>query len=73
MGKPTIVHTVAYRCFEQERLKASFFFSRGSKDMSYASKLFTSIAVQLTNNVPSLQQHIYNAITYHRPEDRINT
>ena len=31
--------------------------------MSHAGNFFTSIAVQLANNVPSLQQHIYDAIT----------
>jgi hypothetical protein len=31
--------------------------------VSHAGKFFTSIAVQLANNVPSLQQHIYDAIT----------
>jgi hypothetical protein len=31
--------------------------------VSHAGKFFTSIAMQLANNVPSLQQHIYDAIT----------
>jgi hypothetical protein len=31
--------------------------------VSHAGKFVTSIAVQLVNNVPSLQQHIYDAIT----------
>ena len=31
--------------------------------MSHSGKFFTSIAGQLANNVPSLQQHIYDAIT----------
>ena len=31
--------------------------------MSHAGKFFTSIAVQLANNVPSLRQYIYDAIT----------
>ena len=31
--------------------------------MSHPGKFFTSIAVQLANNLPSLQQHIYDAIT----------
>jgi hypothetical protein len=34
--------------------------------VSHAGKFFTSIAVQLANNIPSLQQHIYNAITKHK-------
>ena len=62
-GKSTIARTVARRYFERERLGASFFFSRGGGDVSHAGKFFTSIAVQLANNVPSLQQHICDAIT----------
>jgi len=49
-GKSTIVHTVACKYSEQKCLRASFFFSRGGRDVSYAGKFFTSIAVQLANN-----------------------
>jgi hypothetical protein len=31
--------------------------------VSHAGKFFTSIAVQIANNVPSLRQYIYDAIT----------
>src|SRR5450432_4185996 len=62
-GKSTIARTVAHRYFEQKRLGASFFFSRGGGDVSHAGKFFTSTAVQLANNVPSLQQHICDAVT----------
>src|SRR5207248_2717363 len=62
-GKSTIARTVARAYYEQERLGASFFFSRGGGDVSHAGKFFTSIAVQLANNVPSLQQYMYEAIT----------
>src|ERR1700733_11573804 len=59
----TIARTVAYEYSKQRRLGASFFFSRGGGDVSHAGKFFTSIAVQLANNVPSLQQYIYDALT----------
>jgi hypothetical protein len=62
-GKSTIARTVARRYFEEERLGASFFFSTGGGDVSHAGKFFTSIAVQLANNIPSLRQYIYDAIT----------
>ncbi|CZR68414.1 related to WD40-repeat protein (notchless protein) [Phialocephala subalpina] len=62
-GKSTVARTVARRYFEERRLGASFFFSRGGGDVSHAGKFFTSIAVQLANNVPSLRQYIYDAIT----------
>jgi hypothetical protein len=61
-GKSTISRTVARRCSEQKRLGASFFFSRGGGDVSYAGKLFTSLAVQLADAVPSLQTHICDVL-----------
>ncbi|KFY02933.1 hypothetical protein O988_01801, partial [Pseudogymnoascus sp. VKM F-3808] len=51
-GKSTISRTVACKYHEQRRLGASFFFSKGGGDVSHAGKFFTSIAVQLANNVP---------------------
>ncbi|KAH8679631.1 vegetative incompatibility protein HET-E-1 [Tricladium varicosporioides] len=60
-GKSTIARTVARKYFEQKRLGASFFFSRGGGDVGHASKFFTSIAVQLASNVPSFRQYISEA------------
>ncbi|KAG9232931.1 putative wd40 protein [Amylocarpus encephaloides] len=62
-GKSTISCTVAHRFSEQKRLGASFLFSKGSGDVSNAGKFFTSLAVQLTFNVPSLRQYILEAVT----------
>ncbi|KFX85879.1 hypothetical protein V490_09350 [Pseudogymnoascus sp. VKM F-3557] len=61
-GKSTISRTIARTYNEQKRLGASFFFSKGGGDASHASKFFTSIAVQLANNVPCLRQYICDAI-----------
>ncbi|KFZ24428.1 hypothetical protein V502_01091 [Pseudogymnoascus sp. VKM F-4520 (FW-2644)] len=61
-GKSTISRTVARRYSEQNRLGASFFFSKGGGDVSHAGKLFTSLAVQLAKQIPSLQKQIYDAI-----------
>ncbi|OBT38473.1 hypothetical protein VE00_11146, partial [Pseudogymnoascus sp. WSF 3629] len=61
-GKSTISRTVACKYHEQRRLGASFFFSKGGGDVSHAGKFFTSIAVQLANNVPCLRQYICDAI-----------
>jgi hypothetical protein len=61
-GKSTIARTVARRYFDQNRLGASFFFSRGGGDISHAGKFFTSIAVQLAYNIPSLRRHISEAV-----------
>jgi hypothetical protein len=62
-GKSTIARTVARKYSEQKRLGASFFFSRGGGDVSNAGKFFTSIAVQLADNVPALRHHICEAIS----------
>jgi hypothetical protein len=61
-GKSTIARTVARKYYGQKHLGASFFFSRGGGDVGNASKFVTSIAVQLANNVPSLQKYISEAI-----------
>jgi hypothetical protein len=34
--------------------------------MSYTSKFFTSLAVQLAKSIPSLQKQVYNAIIEQR-------
>jgi hypothetical protein len=65
-GKSTIARTVARNYFGQKRLGASFFFSRGGGDVSHAGKFVTSIAWQLADNIPSLEQHICDAIKEYR-------
>jgi hypothetical protein len=64
-GKSTISRTVARRYFEQQYLGASFFFSRGGGDVGNAKKFVTSIAVQLASSIPTLCQHVCEAITGH--------
>ena len=61
-GKSTIARTVARTFFKKECLGASFFFSRGGGDTGNAVKFVTSIAKQLADHVPSLEQHICNAV-----------
>jgi hypothetical protein len=61
-GKSTIARTVARRYFDQKRLGASFFFSRGGGDVSHAGKFFTSFATQLARNIPQIQRFISDAI-----------
>ncbi|KAF1810923.1 hypothetical protein P152DRAFT_467608 [Eremomyces bilateralis CBS 781.70] len=65
-GKSTIARTVARRRFDEQQLGASFFFSRGGRDVNHADKFITSIAWQLANNIPSLHQHICDAIIERR-------
>ncbi|KAH8598479.1 WD40-repeat-containing domain protein [Bisporella sp. PMI_857] len=61
-GKSTIARTIARRHLEQKSLGASFFFSKGDGDISHAGKFFTSIARQLAQSIPLLNQHICDAI-----------
>jgi hypothetical protein len=65
-GKSTIARTIARKYHELGHLGASFFFSRGSGDLSHAGKFFTSIAVQLANRSPALKRYICEAIKEHR-------
>jgi hypothetical protein len=65
-GKSTIARTVARKYHEQGCLGASFFFSRGGGDVRNARKLFTSIAMQLARNSPSLHGYICQAISEHK-------
>jgi hypothetical protein len=62
-GKSTVAQTVATKYSEKGSLGASFFFSRGGRDVGNASKFVTSIAVQLASSVPTLCQYISGAIT----------
>lgn len=62
LGESTISRTIAGRYNERRRLRASFFFLKRGGDVRNARKFFTSLAVQLAFNVPSLQQYIYAAV-----------
>jgi hypothetical protein len=61
-GKSTIARTIAHNCFQQGRLGASYFFSKGGGDISHAGKFFTTIAIQLSEESPYLKRCIYNAV-----------
>ena len=61
-GKSTISRTVARRWYDEERLGASFFFSRGQGDLANASKFFATLACQLARTHPSLATSIRKAI-----------
>jgi hypothetical protein len=60
-GKSTVARTVAREYHTQNKLGASFFFSRGEKDLSNVGKFFTTIAVQLAQKSPALRSRICEA------------
>ncbi|KAI9708129.1 MAG: hypothetical protein M1828_003189, partial [Chrysothrix sp. TS-e1954] len=61
-GKSTIARTIALRYHEQDRLSASFFFSRDQEDRRHARKVFTTIATQLAEQNASLKEYICEAV-----------
>jgi WD40 repeat protein len=61
-GKSTIALTIAREYFDNERLGASFFFSRGGGDLASARKFAVTIADQLAAVSPELRRHISNAV-----------
>lgn len=61
-GKSTIARTVAQKFLDQKRLRASFFFSRGTGDLGHAGKFVTTVAYQLARSCPLLTQNICEAI-----------
>jgi hypothetical protein len=65
-GKSTIARTIARTYYEQGRLGASFFFSRGGGDVSHSGRFFTSIAVQLADMSAALKRAIWEAVARRR-------
>jgi len=61
-GKSTISRTIAQDLAEKKRLAASFFFTRGKKDISHSGMFFTTIAAQLAISLPVLRTSISDAI-----------
>ncbi|MCJ1467997.1 hypothetical protein MMC07_006623 [Pseudocyphellaria aurata] len=68
-GKSTIARTVARMFADQNRLGASFFFSRGAGDLGDATKFVSTIAYQLAHQSPLvspfLKEYISQAIANH--------
>jgi len=61
-GKSTISRTIAQELAEKKRLAASFFFTRGKKDVSHSGMFFTTIAAQLAISLPVLRTSISDTI-----------
>ena len=61
-GKSTIARTIAQSFADKGQLGASFFFKKGEGDRGNASKLFTTLAVDLMVHIPGLKSSIRKAI-----------
>lgn len=61
-GKSAIAGTVAHQFYNEKRLGASFFFSRGDGDISQAGKFVTTIARQFASNILPLQNFLCEAV-----------
>jgi hypothetical protein len=70
IGKSTIARTVARIYDKKGCLGASFFFVKGGGDIGSAGKFFTTIATQLARNVPTLHEHICEAVAKHKDISR---
>ncbi|EDN02269.1 predicted protein [Histoplasma mississippiense (nom. inval.)] len=64
-GKSTLARTIAHHFNEKGRLGASFFFSRGKKDLGDATAILTTIAVQLAEALPDSKNDICDVIEKH--------
>lgn len=62
MGKSTIAQTVAERAAAQERLGASFFFSRDAQEQSNALLLIPTLAYQLSHFNSIYKAHLAKAL-----------
>jgi hypothetical protein len=64
-GKSTITRTLCKSFHESHRLGASFFFSRGGKDVGTAHLFVTTVAIQLADRFNALKSHMVAAIRDH--------
>ncbi|TDL13831.1 hypothetical protein BD410DRAFT_686302, partial [Rickenella mellea] len=61
-GKSSIAQTIAEECHESGNLAGSFFFSRGHAGRSNITGFIPTISSQLTINIPSSRNLVYQAI-----------
>ena len=63
-GKSAIAQTIAEMCEQEMILLASFFFSRNDPSRSTANPLITTIAYQITLNLPNVRNAVLEAIEH---------
>lgn len=61
-GKSTISRTVARSFSAQARLGASFFFKRGEADRGNIAKVFSTLAIDMTNRIPAVAASVKSAL-----------
>jgi hypothetical protein len=62
VGKTAIAKTVAERLSKQNKLAATFFFSRNTPGCNDAGRVITTLAWQLAMSIPETKKHIVKAL-----------
>lgn len=65
-GKSTIARTISSTYDDRGTLAGSFYFSRGSDDLSNGTKFVTTLARQLATAVPQTKRYICEAVIEHK-------
>ena len=61
-GKSAIAQSIAEMCFEQEKLAASFFFSRNASGRNNETRFISTLVYQLVLAIPEIQDSVNKAL-----------
>ncbi|KAL6816933.1 WD40-repeat-containing domain protein [Trichoderma camerunense] len=62
-GKSTIARTVADVLNSEDRLVAGYFFKRGQQGRNGTARLFSTIAMQMMEKIPSMREHLRRSLS----------
>ncbi|OPB39838.1 vegetative incompatibility protein het-e-1 [Trichoderma guizhouense] len=62
-GKSTIARTVADVLNSENRLVAGYFFKRGQQGRNGTARLFSTIAMQMMEKIPSMREHLRRSLS----------
>ncbi|PTB50358.1 hypothetical protein M431DRAFT_19801 [Trichoderma harzianum CBS 226.95] len=62
-GKSTIARTVADVLNGEDRLVAGYFFKRGQQGRNGTARLFSTIAMQMMEKIPSMKEHLRRSLS----------
>ncbi|KAK4074995.1 uncharacterized protein Triagg1_4659 [Trichoderma aggressivum f. europaeum] len=62
-GKSTIARTVADVMNSEDRLVAGYFFKRGQQDRNGTARLFSTIAMQMIEKIPSMREYLRRSLS----------